>query len=184
MKYSTKGAAQIPFLSQISIWKTEPLLQRNPHHVLDQFPYFFLPHWTTPHNLLDVPNHMPNQANQISYQAIYKSYTLLVKHPTYQKAESSRAASFLKLDSMYLHCKVCWTLRKIVGALSFSQPYLYIQPPIQSPSNFFSANSHLPNPFVTVRKISLAIPTNTPFFYTLTLFHFPIFGFRDPCNLH
>ena len=100
MKYSTKGAAQIPFLSQISIWKTEPLLQRNPHHVLDQFPYFFLPHWTTPHNLLDVPNHMPNQANQISYQAIYKSYTLLVKHPTYQKAESSRAASFLKLDSM------------------------------------------------------------------------------------
>ena len=100
MKYSTKGASQIPFLSQISIWKTEPLLQRNPHHVLDQFPHFFLPHWTTPHNLLDVPNHMLNQANQISYQAIYKSYTLLVKHPTYQKAESSRAASFLKLDSM------------------------------------------------------------------------------------
>ena len=40
------------------------------------------------------------QANQIYTQAIYKSYTLLVKHPTYQKAESLRAASLSKLDNM------------------------------------------------------------------------------------
>ena len=42
--------------------------------------------------LLDVPNHVPSQTNQI----YINHNTLLAKH--YQKAGSLRAASFLKLD--------------------------------------------------------------------------------------
>ena len=43
---------------------------------------------------------MPNQTNQIFYQALYKSNTLLVKHATYQKVESLRAVSLSKLKNI------------------------------------------------------------------------------------
>ena len=57
----------------------------------------------------------------------------------------------------------------MVGTLSFSQPYLYIQPTLQSSPNtlfFTSVNFQLPIPALFVRKIIVTISTNTPFFYT------------------
>ena len=60
-----------------------------------------------------------------------------------------------------------------------------MQPLIQSPLKFFSANSRptpppLPPPNaippLIVHKIIPTIPTNTPFFYTSALSHFPFLG--------
>ena len=56
----------------------------------------------------------------------------------------------------------------MVGAPSFSQPYLCIQPPLQSPPKIRSSTPdtfHLPIPLLLVRKIILTIPTKTPFLY-------------------
>ena len=55
---------------------------------------------------------------------------------------------------------------QVVGAYSFSQPYLRIQPPLQSPSKIrfsSSVNFHLPIPPLLVHKIILTIPNNTPY---------------------
>ena len=66
--------------------------------------------------------------------------TLWVKDATHQKAEPLRAASLSNLDNnnstFNLQYKVCWILFKMVGAPSFSQPSLSIQPALQK--NFFS----------------------------------------------
>ena len=54
----------------------------------------------------------------------------------------------------------------MVAAPSFSQPYLYIQPPLQSPPKIpssISDNFYLPIPPLLIQKIILTIPTNTPF---------------------
>ena len=48
--------------------------------------------------VLDIPNYMPSQSNQIYYQAIYTSWYLWVKYANHQKPESVRAGSFLQLD--------------------------------------------------------------------------------------
>ena len=57
--------------------------------------------------VLDIRNHMPSQAWNLKFQIIMKfvikqykdNNTLWVKHATYQKAESLRAASLSKLDN-------------------------------------------------------------------------------------
>ena len=53
-----------------------------------------------PPQVFDIPNDIWCQTNQICYQAIYKSWYLIVKHTTHQKAESLRAASPSNLDNM------------------------------------------------------------------------------------
>ena len=71
---------------------------------------------------------------------------------------------------------------------SFSRPYLYIQPPPQSPPkvhfSYLQLSSvnlphfryfHLPIPLLLVHKIILTISTNTPFLYTTAIFYLPIF---------
>ena len=71
----------------------------------------------------------------------------------------------------------------MVGALSFLQPYLCIQPPLQSPPKLRSPTSaifYLPVPPLLVHKIICAIPINTPFLYTSAIFHIPIFAHRHP----
>ena len=72
-------------------------------------------------------------------------------------------------QQLYLQYKVFSILSKMVGTLSFSQPYLCIQPTLQSSPNtlsFTSVNFQLPIPALFVRKIIVKISTNTPFFYT------------------
>ena len=74
---------------------------------------------------------------------------------------------------LYLQCKVCWILHKMVGAYSFSQPCLYRQLPLESPPkmrSFTLDNFHFPISPLLVSKIILTTPTNTPFLYTSVKF--------------
>ena len=64
----------------------------------------------------------------------------------------------------------------MVSAPSFSQPYMCIQPPLQSPPNICSSTSvnfYLAIPPLLVHKIILTIPT--PFLYTSVVFAPPYF---------
>ena len=77
----------------------------------------------------------------------------------------------------------------MVGASSFSQPHLCVQPPLESPPNIrlsTSVNFQHPIPPLLVHKIILAIPTNTLFLYTSTVFslYLPIFPHDHPSNPH
>ena len=88
---------------------------------------------------------------------------------------------------LYLQYKVCWILCKMVGAYSFSQSYLCIQPRQQSRAKFcFSTSFYflLPIPLLLLHKIILTIPTNTPFLYTSVILHLFIFEYNLPNNLH
>ena len=57
--------------------------------------------------LLDIPNQMPSQANQIHYQTTYKSFYLIGQ--TNQKAESLTVASLSKLDNTINNSSICNT---------------------------------------------------------------------------
>ena len=75
----------------------------------------------------------------------------------------------------------------MIGAPSFSQPYLCIQLPQQSPQNTRSStlvNFHLPIPPLFVHKIIFATPTSTPFLYTSSIYNLLIFGYSHPNHLH
>ena len=59
------------------------------------------------------------------------------------------------------------------GASLFSQPYLCMQPPLQSLSKSFhstSVNFNFPIPPLLFNKKILKIPADTPFLYTAALF--------------
>ena len=61
----------------------------------------------------------------------------------------------------------------MVGAPSFSQPYLCIQPPLQSPTKILSSisvNFHLYFLHLFFNKIILTIHTNASFPYTAAVF--------------
>ena len=69
-------------------------------------------------------------------------------------------------QQLYLQYKMCWILYKMVCALSFPQPYLCIQPPLQSPPKIrypTSVNFNFLILPLLVHKIILIIPTNTHF---------------------
>ena len=90
-------------------------------------------------------------------------------------------------QQLYFQYKVWWILNIMIGAPSFSQRYLRIQPMLQYPaknSSPTSVNFHLPIPLLLVHKIILAIPTNTPFLYSSAIFHLPLFVYNLPNNLH
>ena len=78
-------------------------------------------------------------------------------------------------QQLYLQYKVCWILCKMVGAYSFSQPHLCVQPRLRSPPKIR---------FSTCSQIILTIPTNTPFLYTPVILHLLIFAYNLPNNLH
>ena len=67
----------------------------------------------------------------------------------------------------------------MVGALSFSQPCLWIQSPRQSLPKICcchtSVNCSFPLLPLLLHKTRLTIPANTPFLYTSSIFHLPIF---------
>ena len=75
----------------------------------------------------------------------------------------------------------------MVSYPSFSQPSLWMQPPLQSPPKTPSStlvNFHLPIPPLLFSKITLTTATNTSFIYAAAIFHLPIFAYNDPSNLH
>ena len=75
----------------------------------------------------------------------------------------------------------------MVGAPSFWQPYLCIQPPLQSPPKICSSTSvnfHLTFPPLRFNKIILKIYINTTFLYTAAFFHLTFFAYNHPSNLH
>ena len=70
----------------------------------------------------------------------------------------------------------------MLGAPSFSQPYIYpynLHTPTTSTKNSFLYFSQfslfLPMSPLFVDKIILAVPANIPFYYSTTVFHFPAF---------
>ena len=78
-------------------------------------------------------------------------------------------------------------LYKMVGARSFWQLYLCIQPPLQSPTKIPSPTSaifHLPSPPLSVHQIILTIFNNTAFLYTSAIFHLHIFAYSHSYSLH
>ena len=90
-------------------------------------------------------------------------------------------------QQLYFQYKVCWILYEMVDAPSFSQPYLCIQPPLQSTTKIVfstSVNFHLPFPPLLFNKIILTVHANTPFLYTAAFFHLSIFSYNHPTNLH
>ena len=124
-----------------------------------------------------------------------KGFNMLLtwlKHASHQKAESFKAASPSNLDNIIINNSSnfntkCWILYKMVGAPSFSQPILWIQPTLQSlprNSSSSSVNFHFPISPLLVHKIILTIPTNTPFLYNSAIFHLHFFAQKHPNNLH
>ena len=74
----------------------------------------------------------------------------------------------------------------MVGASSFSQPFLCTQPPLQSPPKILcSTSGNFDRTFPSLRflKIILKIYVNTIFLYTAAFFHLAIFAYNHPCNL-
>ena len=75
----------------------------------------------------------------------------------------------------------------MVGAPSFLQLLLCIQPVMQSPAKTSSSktvNFYIPIIPLLVHKIIFTIPTNTPFLYTSAISHLVLFAYKHPINLH
>ena len=84
---------------------------------------------------------------------------------------------------------VSWILFNIIDAPSFSQPYLCIQLPLQSPRKFHSSTLvtfHLPLPPLFVHKIIFTTRTTLPFNFNFTssISYLFIFGYSHPSNQH
>ena len=92
---------------------------------------------------MDITNQITSQTNQIYYQAICKSWYFIGQTRYISKSWAFKSHLYFKIrehdqKQLYFRYKVCWILYKTVGALSFSQPYLCIQPPLQSPPKICS----------------------------------------------
>ena len=149
-------------------------------------------YWIPP-QVLDIPNHMASQANQIYYQTVFRSWYLMGQEARYPwKSWVFNSCFSFKVrqhdqQKLYFQYKVCWILYEIVGSPSFSQPCLCKQADLESPPKILSSisvNIHLPFPRLLFNKIILTIHTNTPFVYTAAFFHLPIFAYNHPSNLH
>ena len=101
--YYNNPSLQLPclprYVCRISPWPTETPLQHNHHHVLHQFPNFFLPHSTTRHNFWIYQTICQAMLIKFIIKLYTNHNTLLVKHATYQKGESLTGASLSKLDN-------------------------------------------------------------------------------------
>ena len=122
------------------------------------------------------------QAKPIKFLIIlHKDHkTLWAKYIIHEKGESLRVACLSTLDNTVNSYKILSSIQSMlislsnVDAPSFSQPYLCLQSPLQSPPKIHSSTSdnfQLPNPPLLVCKIILTIPTKTPFLYTSATFH-------------
>ena len=80
-------------------------------------------------------------------------------------------------QQLSIRYKVCWIITKMVGALSFPQPYLWLQTPLQSPPKIRSSVSfHILILPLLVYKIILSNPTNTLFLCISAVFTFLFSG--------
>ena len=135
---------------------------------------------------------MGSLANQIYCQAVYRSQYLMGQtcYPSKSRVFKSHFSFKVRQQcqqQLYVQYKVCLVLYKMVGAPCFSQPYLCIQALLQSPPKICSSTSvnfHLHISPLLFDKLTLTIPANTPFLYTLVIFHLPIFAYNHPSNLH
>ena len=123
---------------------TEIPIQHNPHHVLYRFPYFVLTHETTCRHNYWIYQTI-SQAKPIKFvvKLYLDHHNLGVKHPTDQNAESFRDGFLSKLantvnNKSIFSTKYANILNKMVGAPSFSQPYLCIHQLLQSPPKISS----------------------------------------------
>ena len=75
----------------------------------------------------------------------------------------------------------------MVGTLAFSQPYLFIQPPAQSPPKICTPTSAIPPPpppplfyrYLFIKASSLLTLSSSN---TSAIFHFSIFVYSHPYN--
>ena len=89
-------------------------------------------------------------------------------------------------QQVYLQYKVSWIFYKMIDAPAFSQPYLCIQLPLQSPQKIWSStlvNFHLPISLLFVHKIIFTAPNSTLFLHTSSIPYLLIFGYSHPNNL-
>ena len=131
---------------------------------------------------------MPGQANQIYNQVIYKSWYLIGQSRYLLKGESLRATSLSKLDSKIKSNSVfnseCAEFSTEWYVLfHFYDPTCAYNHSYNLHQKFSSTNFNLFIPPLLVHKIILIIPTSTPFFYAVVLFHLPIFAYSHPLDL-
>ena len=125
----------LPYLT-LAKRPTENPLQHNPRRVLYRFSYFVVPHSTTRSHKYWINQHI-YRSKPIKFNIkLYTDHNALwVKHATHQKALRVFKSRFSfkvrqhNQQNLYLQYKVCWIIYKMVGAPSFSQPYLCMQPP-------------------------------------------------------
>ena len=139
--------------------------------LIHRFPYFVLPHSTTCHNYWMYQTIWQPKPIKLIIKLYLNHNTLLVKHTTYQKAESLRFTSHSKLDNAVnnnsiFNTKCTEFSTKWYVLFHFHNPTWSYNHPYNLYQNFSSANFHLPIQPLLIHKIILTIPTNTPFFYT------------------
>ena len=137
-----------------------------------RFPYFALPYSTTRHHKYWI-NQNICQVKPTKF--IIKLYTglntLWVKNSTHHKAESLRASSLSKLDNTFndsSNTKYSEFSIKQQVVLYFHNPIVHRTVSTISTNKCSSTlvNFHLLIPPLSVHKIILTLPTNTPFLYT------------------
>ena len=189
--YYNTPSLELPFnsrpLCQISPWPTKISLQHNPLRVLHRFSYFVLPNATKRNiNWIYQTKFQPKSIKFIIKLYINQYLNGQTRYPSKIWAIKSRFSFKVRQhgqQQLYLQYKVCRVLYKMVGTLSFSQPCLCMQPPLQSRPKMrspTSANFYLHIQSLLVHKIILTILTNTPFLYTSAIFHLPIFAYCHP----
>ena len=124
---------------------------------------FFLPYSTIRHNYWIYQTICQVKPSKFIIKLYTNHNILLVKHGTYKNVERLRATSLSK-SGITVHNKSIfntkWIIYKMVGARSFPQPYLCLQPLLQSPAKIRSpilVNFHLHIPPLLVNKIIFAI---------------------------
>ena len=145
--------------------------------------YSIQPHATKPYGKPSKPN-LSSSCLQIIIP--YGSSTLPIKSWVFNSRFSFNVRQHGQ-QQLYFQYKICWILSEMVDDPSFSQPYLWIQQPLQSKTKIVFSTSvkyHLPFLPLLLKKIILTIHTNTPFLYTAAFFHLSIFAYNHPTNLH
>ena len=157
----------------------QTFLQHNTHHVLHRFRYFVLPQASTRHHKYWIYQTIC-QAKPIKFiiKLCTDHYnlwdnTLPIKKLSLQELFSFKVRQHGQ-QQLHLQYKVCWFFCKVVGAPSFSEPYLFKQPPLQSPPKIRSSsvNFHLPTLPLLIHKFILAILTNASFLNQFLTFLF------------
>ena len=150
----------------------QTFLQHNTHHVLHRFRYFVLPQASTRRHKYWIYQTIC-QAKPIKFiiKLCTDHYnlwdnTLPIKKLSLQELFSFKVRQHGQ-QQLHLQYKVCWFFCKVVGAPSFSEPYLFKQPSLQSPPKIRSSsvNFHLPTLPLLIHKFILTILTNASFLY-------------------